>query len=262
MKILWQAASELISAFSSSCTVLFPIQFQFEIRANDVSQGLTSAENSAKRLFKLLASSGRTKYKYKNETPTRKKGTENMYKIKLNYFRSIFACCFHSISCLSIWFIIFRLYLEILRDLFIFCRLPPTQSESCFPCCVAIAQLSSYFHSSFSTHCLLWRRQPYVFCFGKRDPYTIRRHTPAVLYIVYRFRFCLCTDIFCFRIYLFIYFFDRADNEISGQCIDTSKTSVGLQKGWQYGNLYVLTITLYPHHFDNSIDKNKRNKCG
>lgn len=35
--------------------------FQFEIRANDVSQGLTSAENSAKRLFKLLASSTRSK---------------------------------------------------------------------------------------------------------------------------------------------------------------------------------------------------------
>lgn len=54
--------------------------FQFEIRANDVSQGLTSAENSAKRLFKLLASSTRSKATTKIQKKIERKNEKRQAK--------------------------------------------------------------------------------------------------------------------------------------------------------------------------------------
>jgi len=112
---------------------------------------------------------------------------------------------------------------------------------------VCVAQLSSYFLSSFSTHCL---REPYVFCFRIR----IRVSDGGGGGMAHSIQFFSLLFVSQF-IYLFC-FFDRADNEISGQCIDTSNSRPSKTDS----TVIYTYLCMYEHIsliFDYRIDKYK-----
>lgn len=202
----------------------------FNSRIRQWRQGLTSAENSAKRLFKLLAR--QEKQKKIGERAAK-------YKIKLFSFHfssfGILCGCFHSISCLCIWFIIFTIHIlfvalslfYLISDSF-FCYLFfffLRQSESCFPCYLLLPL--SFVYSLRIPFPVLFVC-PYVLCFKTKLKVREGRH---LVRSSFRNYFCIQAYFWRFFVIYICLFFDMPDREISGQYASIPQSLRGRQGG-------------------------------